>query len=84
MLITLASMLGQIGLPGGGYGLSYHYGNGGSPAANGPVLTGITEGSKTTQGPAWLSASGVPQFQCRALSRCLRTPASRLTSKGGG
>lgn len=30
MLVTLASMLGQIGLPGGGFGLSYHYGSGGS------------------------------------------------------
>ncbi|WP_163599364.1 molybdopterin-dependent oxidoreductase, partial [Moraxella catarrhalis] len=28
MLVTLASMLGQIGLPGGGFGLSYHYSNG--------------------------------------------------------
>ena len=25
MLVTLAAMLGQIGLPGGGFGLSYHY-----------------------------------------------------------
>ena len=25
MLVTLASMIGQIGLPGGGFGLSYHY-----------------------------------------------------------
>ena len=30
MLVTLASMLGQIGLPGGGFGLSYHYSNDGA------------------------------------------------------
>ncbi|WP_333803248.1 trimethylamine-N-oxide reductase TorA [Sulfurospirillum sp.] len=32
MLITLASMLGQIGLPGGGFGCAYHYSDGGVPA----------------------------------------------------
>lgn len=31
MLVTLAAMLGQIGTPGGGFGLSYHFANGGSP-----------------------------------------------------
>lgn len=44
MLVTLASMLGQIGLPGGGFGLSYHYANGGSPSALGPKLGGIGDG----------------------------------------
>lgn len=45
MLVTLAAMLGQIGLPGGGFGLSYHYSSGGSPAANGPRPSGIGAGS---------------------------------------
>ena len=42
MLITLASMIGQIGLPGGGFGLSYHYSDGGVPmpaAASGNALS---------------------------------------------
>lgn len=30
MVVTLAAMLGQIGLPGGGFGFSYHYSNGGN------------------------------------------------------
>ena len=30
MMVTLAAMLGQIGLPGGGFGFSYHYSSGGS------------------------------------------------------
>ncbi len=41
MLVTLASMLGQIGLPGGGFGFSYHSSCGGAPASSGPVLGGI-------------------------------------------
>ncbi|MFV0481135.1 MAG: trimethylamine-N-oxide reductase TorA [Campylobacteraceae bacterium] len=32
MLTTLAAMIGQIGLPGGGYGFAYHYSDGGVPA----------------------------------------------------
>ncbi len=45
MLVTLAAMLGQIGLPGGGFGFSYHYASGGSPAAEAPVLNGISAGN---------------------------------------
>lgn len=33
MIVTLAAMLGQIGTPGGGFGLSYHFANGGNPRA---------------------------------------------------
>jgi trimethylamine-N-oxide reductase (cytochrome c) len=32
MIITLAAMIGQIGLPGGGFGCAYHYSDGGVPA----------------------------------------------------
>jgi len=45
MLITLASMLGQIGLPGGGVGLSYHYGSAGSPVTNSAALGGLSGGA---------------------------------------
>ncbi|GAB2713341.1 trimethylamine-N-oxide reductase TorA [Halomonas garicola] len=41
MLVTLACMLGQIGLPGGGYGLSYHYSSGGAPTHESPILKAI-------------------------------------------
>ncbi len=36
--MTLAAMLGQIGTPGGGFGFSYHYSNGGNPTRVGGVL----------------------------------------------
>ena len=44
MLVTLSAMLGHIGLPGGGFGLSYHYDNGGDLNANAPGLAGISAG----------------------------------------
>lgn len=50
MMITLAAFIGQIGLPGGGYGFGYHYSDGGCPspaAPNGSALA-LASGSATT------------------------------------
>lgn len=44
-LVTLCAMLGQIGLPGGGFGLSYHYSNGGAPTAKAGIVGGVNAGS---------------------------------------
>ncbi|PAF45392.1 molybdopterin guanine dinucleotide-containing S/N-oxide reductase [Helicobacter sp. 11S02629-2] len=41
MLVTLASMIGQIGLPGGGFGLAYHYANSGVPTRKAAVIGGM-------------------------------------------
>ncbi|WP_314978574.1 molybdopterin-dependent oxidoreductase [Campylobacter rectus] len=44
-MVTLACLIGQIGLPGGGFGLSYHYSNGGAPTCKGAVLSGMNSAS---------------------------------------
>lgn len=41
MAFALASVLGQIGLPGGGIGTNYQYSSGGAPLAKGPFLAGV-------------------------------------------
>lgn len=41
MLVTLTAMLGQIGTPGGGFGLSYHFANGGNPTRKAAVLASL-------------------------------------------
>ena len=41
MAFTLASVLGQIGLPGGGVGTNYHYSSGGCPFHVGPMIGGL-------------------------------------------
>lgn len=46
MGFTLASVLGQIGLPGGGIGTNYQYSNGGSPVGFGPSMGGISSSVK--------------------------------------
>lgn len=45
-MITLASMIGQIGLPGGGYGLNYHY------SSNGVPMPAAATGNPTTKADA--------------------------------
>jgi trimethylamine-N-oxide reductase (cytochrome c) len=82
MLVTLASMLGQIGLPGGGYGLSYHYAGGGNPAATGPVLSGIGDGSTSTAGAAWLSTSGSASIPVSRMVEMLLNPGKPFDFNG--
>jgi len=43
-IITLASMIGQIGLPGGGFGFSLHYGGGGQASAGKAGPGGFSQG----------------------------------------
>ncbi len=82
MLVTLASMLGQIGLPGGGFGLSYHYANGGTPSANSPVLPGITDGGKAVEGAAWLTQAGAASIPVSRIVEMLEKPGGEFDFNG--
>ena len=58
MMVVLAAMCGHIGLPGGGFGFTYHYSNGGAPTSEAPVLPGISANPKGgSSGLAWEGAS---------------------------
>lgn len=54
-IITLAAMIGQIGLPGGGFGLTYHQGGSGVPGANNVKLGSMGAKSKFEKKapPSW-------------------------------
>ncbi len=82
MLVTLACMLGKIGLPGGGFGLSYHYSSGGSPSADGPVLPGITDGGKAVEGAAWLTESGAASIPVARVVDMLENPGKPFDFNG--
>jgi len=82
MLVTLASMLGQIGLPGGGFGLSYHYANGGAPSADSPVMPGITDGGKAVAGAAWLSTAGAASIPVARVVDMLLNPGKPFDFNG--
>jgi len=82
MLVTLAAMLGQIGLPGGGFGFSYHYANGGAPSADAPVLTGITDGGKAKEGAAWMTEAGAATIPCARVVDMLMNPGKEFDFNG--
>ena len=76
MLVTLAAMLGQIGTPGGGFGLSYHFANGGNPTRRAAVLG-------FDAGVAWQEAwTRWIKSRSRELSRRWRTRAAEYQHNG--
>ncbi|QUJ70265.1 trimethylamine-N-oxide reductase TorA (plasmid) [Photobacterium sp. GJ3] len=42
MLVVVAAMLGQIGLPGGGFGFGWHYNDAGAMTSTGPLMSGFS------------------------------------------
>ena len=80
MLVTLASMLGQIGLPGGGFGLSYHYSNGGVPTATGGIIGSITASPSGKAGAkTWLDDTSKSAFPLARISDVLLHPGKKFT-----
>lgn len=84
MLVTLASMIGQIGLPGGGFGLSYHYANGGVPTAQGGVISGIGIGKVTEGGSStgWLDSGADTSFPVARITEALLNPGKEIDFNG--
>ncbi len=82
MLVTLAAMLGQIGLPGGGFGLSYHYAGGGTPSSTSPSLPGMTDGGKAADGAAWLTQAGAASIPVSRITEMLESPGKEFDFNG--
>lgn len=85
MLVTLASMIGQIGLPGGGFGLSYHYANGGSPTTNAPIIGGMNLGNtsgKADSGASWLLKGAKYDFPVARIAEALLNPGKTIDFNG--
>ncbi|BDB65448.1 hypothetical protein T36_1926 [Helicobacter cinaedi] len=81
-LVTLACMIGQIGLPGGGFGLSYHYSNGGSPTATAPVVGGINLGNVSQGGAEWLMQGSENNFPLARIADALLNPGKSIQHNG--
>lgn len=82
MLVTLASMIGQIGLPGGGFGLSYHYSNGGVATAKAAIPSGMTAGVATASGSEWLASSAAVNFPVARIADALLNPGKTIDDNG--
>ena len=74
MLVALASMIGQIGLPGGGIGFSYHYDNGGDLQAAAPGFAGLSAGDNPVK-------DAVPV--ARTVADMLLNPGKEIDYNGG-
>ncbi len=81
MLVTLCAMIGQIGLPGGGFGLSYHYANGGSPTAKAALPSGITAGSGGG-GAVWLDTAAKVNVPVARVAEALMNPGKTIDDNG--
>lgn len=82
MLVTLAAMLGQIGLPGGGFGLSYHYANGGAPSHQALTLAAIPDGGAAVEGAAWMTEAGAFSIPVSRVIEMLENPGGTLDFNG--
>ena len=84
MMATLASMLGQIGLPGGGFGLSYHYSNGGNPTRDAGVLPAISSsiGGGSSAGNDWAVSGAVNSLPVARITEALENPGKKYQHNG--
>ncbi|HKS35346.1 MAG TPA: molybdopterin guanine dinucleotide-containing S/N-oxide reductase [Enterobacteriaceae bacterium] len=75
MLVTLAAMLGQIGTPGGGFGLSYHFANGGNPTRRAAVLASM-------QGSVQGGTDAVEKIPVARIVEALENPGGAYQHNG--
>lgn len=73
MLVTLAAMLGQIGTPGGGFGLSYHFANGGNPTRRAAVLASM-------QGSVKGGTDAVDKIPVARIVEALENPGASIST----
>lgn len=83
MLVVLASMVGQIGLPGGGVGFGWHYNGGGTVTSLGPVLSGL---GSISNPPAPIHAADFrgasEQIPVSRIVDCLLSPGKKVEFNG--
>jgi len=83
MVVTLASMLGQIGLPGGGFGLSYHYSNGGVPTRKAGVISSMTATSSAgNASTSWLDEVSELSIPVARIADALHNPGATIPFNG--
>lgn len=98
MIVVLCSMLGQIGLPGGGFGFSYHYANGGVPTCVGGVIggmnsarkgiiendkfVGFAQGKESSAAQAWMDDSSDISIPVARYADMLLNPGKTINYNG--
>ena len=81
-MVVLAAMCGHIGLPGGGFGFTYHYSNGGAATSEAPALPGISANPKgKNTGMAWEGHS-VATIPLARFTDCFLNPGKTIDYNG--
>lgn len=75
MIVTLSAMLGQPGIPGGGFGLSYHFANGGNPTRRSAVLASM-------QGSLQGGTDAVEKIPVARIVKALENPGAPYQHNG--
>ncbi|AQW86740.1 molybdopterin-containing oxidoreductase I, DMSO/TMAO/BSO reductase family, catalytic subunit [Campylobacter pinnipediorum subsp. caledonicus] len=73
MLMVLAAMIGQIGLPGGGFGFSMHYSGGGQAFSGAMLPGGLPQGKNKVD-------VSIPASR---ISEAILNPGKKINFKGG-
>lgn len=73
MLMVLASMIGQVGLPGGGFGFSMHYSGGGQAFSGARLPAGLPQGKNKVD-------INIPASR---ISEAILNPGKKIKFKGG-
>jgi trimethylamine-N-oxide reductase (cytochrome c) len=83
MLATLAAMIGQIGLPGGGFIQRYHLDSGGTPASVAPAPSGaMSIGERAKDAKPWPAERGAQVIPCARIVDMLLSPGGNYEYNG--
>ncbi|MGJ5178577.1 molybdopterin-dependent oxidoreductase [Bradyrhizobium oligotrophicum] len=80
--VTLAAMVGQIGLPGGGHSQLYHLYNGGTEVADAPSLGGSLQIGKRKEIKPWPKEKGTTIIPCARVVDMLMNPGKEYDHQG--
>ena len=82
VFVTLAAMIGQIGLPGGGFTQRYHLDNAGAPQADSPALSSTLQGGKRKELKPWPKEMGTDTIPCARIVDMLMNPGKTYEHNG--
>ena len=82
MIVTLAAMIGQIGLPGGGFGLSYHYSNGGVANRKAGIISSMSASSSASSTTSWLDDVSALSIPVARIADALHRPGDTIPYNG--
>jgi trimethylamine-N-oxide reductase (cytochrome c) len=80
--VTLAAMVGQIGLPGGGFCQRYHLDDAGAPQADSPALSSTMQAGKRKETMPWPKEKGTDTIPCARIVDMLMNPGKTYEHNG--